>query len=422
MTNDKDRFNAVPPAATGLSALYHGDPGGSRLKSGLCPKALRAENAETPTRRHADNAGVVRPNAEQESCYNYQMVRKILHLDMDCFYAAIEVRDHPELAGKAVAVGGARDQRGVLTTCNYEARKFGVHSAMPTFKALQKCPQLIVMPTRFDVYRHESNVIRQILLKFSPRMEPLSLDEAFLDISQHPGEASAIAEIIRHLIFQKTSLTASAGVAPNKMLAKIASDWNKPNGQFEIREDQIDAFMVELPVRRLWGIGPKSAERLAKLGVHTCGDLQRYSRFQLFEEFGKFGPELYDLCRGIDTRPVEPDRIRKSLSSERTFSQDLTSPAQCEAKLPELFEDVMTDLRQSEYVDRVRTVFVKIRFADFSRTTVERAELPLTLESFITLLHEGLSRKTAHVRLLGLGVRFQEPALEPVQQLDLPWS
>jgi DNA polymerase-4 len=350
------------------------------------------------------------------------MVRKILHLDMDCFYAAIEVRDHPELAGKPVAVGGARDQRGVLTTCNYEARKFGVHSAMPTFKALQKCPQLIVMPTRFDVYRRESSVIRQILLKFSPRMEPLSLDEAFLDISQQTGEASAIAEIIRHLIFQKTSLTASAGVAPNKMLAKIASDWNKPNGQFEISEDQIDAFMVELPVRRLWGIGPKSAERLAKLGVHTCGDLQRYSRFQLFEQFGKFGPELYDLCRGIDARPVEPDRIRKSLSSERTYSQDLTSLAQCETKLPELFEDVMADLQQSEYVDRVRTVFVKIRFADFSRTTVERAELPLTLESFITLLREGLSRKTAHVRLLGLGVRFQEPALEPVQQLDLPWS
>jgi len=147
------------------------------------------------------------------------MARKILHLDMDCFYAAIEVRDHPELAGKPVAVGGARDQRGVLTTCNYEAREFGVHSAMPTFKALQKCPQLIVMPTRFDVYRRESNVIRQILLKFSPWMEPLSLDEAFLDLTRHPGEASAVAEIIRHLIFQKTGLTASAGVAPNKMLA-----------------------------------------------------------------------------------------------------------------------------------------------------------------------------------------------------------
>jgi DNA polymerase IV len=350
------------------------------------------------------------------------MARKILHLDMDCFYAAIEVRDHPELAGKPVAVGGARDQRGVLTTCNYEARKFGVHSAMPTFKALQKCPQLIVMPTRFDVYRRESSVIRQILLKFSPSMEPLSLDEAFLDLSEHPGEASAVAEIIRHLIFQKTGLTASAGVAPNKMLAKIASDWNKPNGQFEIKEEQIDAFMIELPVRRLWGIGPKSAERLAKLDVYTCGDLQRYSRFLLFEKFGKFGPELYDLCRGIDSRPVEADRIRKSLSSERTFSRDLTSLAQCEAKLPELFEDVMTDLQHSEYADRVRTIFVKVRFADFSRTTVERADLPLTLESFLTLLREGLSRKMAHVRLLGLGVRFQESVLQPVQQLDLPWS
>ena len=350
------------------------------------------------------------------------MARKILHLDMDCFYAAIEVRDHPELAGKPVAVGGARDQRGVLTTCNYEARKFGVHSAMPTFKALLKCPQLIVMPTRFDVYRRDSDVIRQILSKFSPWIEPLSLDEAFLDLSQHPGEASAVAEIIRHLIFQKTGLTASAGIAPNKMLAKIASDWNKPNGQFEIREDQIDAFMVELPVRRLWGIGPKSAERLAKLGIHTCGDLQRYSRFQLFEEFGKFGPELYALCRGIDSRPVEPDRIRKSLSTERTFSSDLKSLAQCEAKLPELFEDLMTDLQRSDYSDQVRTVFVKIRFADFSRTTVERAELPLSLESFLTLLRDGLSRKRAHVRLLGLGVRFHEPALQPVQQLDLPFG
>jgi DNA polymerase-4 len=350
------------------------------------------------------------------------MARKILHLDMDCFYAAIEVRDHPELAGKPVAVGGSRHQRGVLTTCNYEARKFGVHSAMPTFKALQKCPQLIVMPTRFNIYHRESNVIRQILLKFSPRMEPLSLDEAFLDLSQHPGEPAAVAEIIRSMILQKTGLTASAGIAPNKMLAKIASDWNKPNGQFEIKEDEIAAFMVELPVRRLWGIGPKSAERLAGLGVRTCGDLQRYTRFQLFEEFGKFGPELYELCRGIDSRPVEPDRVRKSLSSERTFSRDLTSLAQCETKLPELFEDVMSDLQRSDYADRVRTIFVKIRFADFTRTTVERAELPLTLESFLALLREGLSRKKADVRLLGLGVRFHEPTLEPIQQLDLPWS
>ena len=347
------------------------------------------------------------------------MPRKIVHLDMDCFYAAIEVRDHPELAGKPVAVGGARDRRGVLTTCNYEAREFGVRSAMPTFQALQKCPHLIVMPTRFEVYRRESARIREILLKFAPVIEPLSLDEAFLDLSDHPGETSATVAVIRQLIWQKTHLTASAGVAPNKMLAKIASDWKKPNGQFEIRSEDVSEFMVELPVRRLWGIGPKSAERLAELGVNTCGDLQRYSRVELIEQFGKFGLELFSLCRGIDDRPVTPDRIRKSLSSERTFPHDLTSLAQCEAKIPELFEEVMEDLKKSESTDQVKSAFIKIRFSDFTRTTVERAGLALTVENFQALLRQGLSRKSLNVRLLGLGVRFQEPDSEGATQLEL---
>jgi DNA polymerase-4 len=347
------------------------------------------------------------------------MPRKIVHFDMDCFYAAIEVRDHSELAGKPVAVGGARDRRGVLTTCNYEAREFGIRSAMPTFQALQKCPHLIVMPTRFDVYRRESTKIREILLKFSTIIEPLSLDEAFLDLSDHPGETSATVTVIRQLIWQKTRLTASAGIAPNKMLAKIASDWKKPNGQFEIRPEDVSEFMSELPVRRLWGIGPKSAERLAELGVNTCGDLQRYSRVELIEQFGKFGLELFSLCRGIDERPVEPDRIRKSLSSERTFPHDLTSLAQCEAKIPELFEEVMGDLKKNGATEQVKSAFIKIRFSDFTRTTVERAGLPLTVENFQTLLRQGLSRKSLNVRLLGLGVRFQEPNSEAEAQLEL---
>ena len=255
------------------------------------------------------------------------MRRVIIHLDMDCFYAAIEVRDRPELAGQPVAVGGARDQRGVLTTCNYEARKFGLRSAMPTFKALQRCPDLIVMPTRFEVYRRESAKIREILLRFTPLVEPLSLDEAFLDVSRHEGDPSALAQIIRQLIFQNTRLTASAGIAPNKMLAKIASDWNKPNGQFEIRPEDIAVFMQELPVQKLWGIGAKSAEKFARLGIRTCGDLQRCSRIQLHEWFGKFGLELYLLCRGDDRREVTPDRERESLSKQRTFRVDLTSVA-----------------------------------------------------------------------------------------------
>ncbi len=321
------------------------------------------------------------------------MRRNIIHLDMDCFYAAIEVRDRPELAGKPVAVGGARDQRGVLTTCNYEARKFGLRSAMPTFKALQRCPDLVVMPTRFEVYRRESAKIREILSRFTPLVEPLSLDEAFLDVSRHDGDPAALAQIIRQLIFQNTRLTASAGIAPNKMLAKIASDWNKPDGQFEIRPEDIPEFMLELPVQKLWGIGAKSAEKFARLGIRTCGELQQCSRIQLHEWFGKFGLELYLLCRGDDRREVTPDRERKSLSNERTFTIDLTSVAQCEARIPDLFEELIGDLKNSGGEGRVKAVFVKIRFADFARTTVERVGLPLEIESFPEVVARRLTAK-----------------------------
>ena len=181
--------------------------------------------------------------------------RAIIHLDMDCFYAAIEVRDQPSLKGKPVGVGGARDRRGVLTTCNYEAREFGVRSAMPTFMALQRCPNLIILPTRFDVYRKESAVIREILHRFTPLVEPLSLDEAYLDVTAHPGAPGPLAQVIRGLIFRKTKLTASAGIGPNKLVAKIASDLKKPNGQFEVKQEEVPEFMEKLPVRKLWGIG-----------------------------------------------------------------------------------------------------------------------------------------------------------------------
>ena len=229
--------------------------------------------------------------------------RAIIHLDMDCFYAAIEVRDRPELKGKPVGVGGARDRRGVLTTCNYEARKFGVRSAMPTFMALQRCPKLIILPTRFDVYRRESVAIRAILHRFSPLVEPLSLDEAYLDVTHHPGPPAALAQIIRRLIYQRTKLTASAGIGPNKLIAKIASDLNKPNGQCEVASEQVPEFIAGLPVRKLWGIGQVTERKLERLGVATCADLQRFSKADLCEHFGKFGLELFDQCRGIDERP-----------------------------------------------------------------------------------------------------------------------
>src|SRR3954464_9669238 len=303
--------------------------------------------------------------------------RAIIHLDMDCFYAAIEVRDRPELKGKPVGVGGARDRRGVLTTCNYEARKFGVRSGMPTVMALQRCPNLIILPTRLDVYRKESAAIREILYRFTPLVEPLSLDEAYLDVTEHSGAPAPLAQVIRGLIFRKTRLTASAGIGPNKLVAKIASDLKKPNGQVEVKPEEVPEFMAELPVRKLWGIGEVTGQKLDKLGIATCGDMQRLSRVSLHEHFGKFGIELYDLCRGIDDRPVEPDRERKSLSTEETFASDLETLAECEEKLPELFEELMADVAQKESTRVITKIFVKLKFADFTRTTVERAGLQL---------------------------------------------
>src|SRR2546422_4354130 len=344
--------------------------------------------------------------------------RAISHLDMDCFYAAIEVRDRPSLRGKPVGVGGARDRRGVLTTCNYEARKFGVRSAMPTFMALQRCPNLIVLPTRFDVYRRDAAIIRGILHRFTSVIEPLSLDEAYLDVSEHPGAPGPLAQVIRGTIFRKTKLTSSAGIGPNKLIAKIASEINKPNGQFEVTPEQVSEFMEKLPVRKIWGIGEKAEKKLEDLGVKTCGELQRFSRPDLVDLFGKFGVELYELCRGIDHRPVEPDRPRKSLSTEETFAVDLTTLEQCEEKLEELFQDLMADLAQKESTREITKIFVKLKFNDFTRTTAERAGLAPTLGDFRSLLSEAFARTGKAVRLIGLGVRFAEATPESAQ-LDL---
>ena len=210
-------------------------------------------------------------------------------------------------------------------------------------------------------------------------------------------------------------LTASAGIGPNKLIAKIASDLKKPNGQFEVKPEEVVAFMKELPVRKLWGIGEVTEQKLQKLGIVTCGDMQKLSRLALQEHFGKFGIELYDLCRGIDDRPVEPDRERKSLSTEETFSSDLETLAECEEKLPELFEELMADLAQKESTRTITKIFVKLKFSDFTRTTVERAGLQPSLEQFRSLLHEAFARTGKQVRLIGLGVRFASTEQDETQ-------
>jgi DNA polymerase-4 len=221
--------------------------------------------------------------------------------------------------------------------------------------------------------------------------------------------------VIRGTIFRKTKLTSSAGIGPNKLIAKIATEINKPNGQFEVTPEQVPGFMQNLPVRKIWGIGEKTERKLEELGVKICGELQRFSRPELVDLFGKFGVELYDLCRGIDHRPVEPDRPRKSLSTEETFAVDLTTAEQCEEKLEDLFQEVMADLAQKEATRSITKIFVKLKFNDFTRTTAERAGLAPTLQDFRSLLGEAFARTGKPVRLIGVGVRFAEPEPEQAQ-------
>jgi len=334
-------------------------------------------------------------------------MRKIIHLDMDCFYAAVEMREHPELAGQPIAVGGG-SRRGVVTTCNYEARKFGVRSAMPGFQARGRCPHLVFLPVRFDLYRTESAKIRQILLSYTPLMEPLSLDEAYLDVTHLDRYAWDIAKEIRARIFDETRLTGSAGIAPNKMLAKIASDWRKPNGQFAITPDQIDSFVRDLPVRKIWGIGPKSAEKFEHQGIRTCGDLQKFTQPELVRLHGKWGSELYRLCRGQDDRLVEPNRIRKSLSNECTFPNNLTTLGECQRELDQLVAELLGELRLKAADRLIHKAFVKVKFADFTRTTRECISSNPTRETYRTLLAEAFQRSPQPIRLLGSGVRFVE--------------
>lgn len=342
---------------------------------------------------------------------------------MDCFYAAIEVRDRPELRGEPVAVGGHSSRRGVLTTCNYPARAFGIHSAMPTFQALQRCPHLVVLPVRFDAYRHESRRIRAIFRDYTEAIEPLSLDEAYLDLSQHSRPAREIAEEIRKRIRHTTGLTASAGIAPNKMLAKIASDWRKPNGQYEIVPAAIPAFMQSLPVSKIWGVGKKAALRLRELGIETCGQLQQSTRLELQQHFGKFGSELYELSRGIDLRPVVSNRIRKSMSCERTYAADLHSLDDRQQHAAEIFHELAGDLARFKSDRPIAKLFVKCKYSDFTRSSIERSGLPFELGAFQDLLAESYQRRADPIRLLGLGVRFAEPEIHirSLQQLEFEW-
>ena len=299
-------------------------------------------------------------------------IRKIIHIDMDAFYASVEQRDNPALKGRPVAVGYPA-KRGVVAAASYEARRFGVRSAMPSTTAMLKCPELVFVPPRFEVYRAVSQQIRAIFTDYTPLVEPLSLDEAYLDVTDNLKSgvtAWELAKEIRKRIYDETELTASAGISYNKFLAKLASDHQKPNGQFAIMPDEGEVFVASLPVAKFHGVGPVTAAKMRALGIETGADLRRQTLDFLRSRFGKSGIGYYELARGQDDRPVQPDRERKSSGSETTFREDLTDPARIEAGVIAMADEVWTWCERAN--SRGRTVTVKIKWADFQISTRSR--------------------------------------------------
>lgn len=354
------------------------------------------------------------------------MNRKIIHVDMDCFYAAVEMREQPEFANLPLAVGGLSSGRGVLTTCNYLARQYGIRSAMPTHRALQLCPQLVLVPPRLSLYREVSRQVQAIFATYTQVIEPLSLDEAYLDVSACEachGSATLIAEQIRQDIYNCTGLTASAGVAPVKFLAKIASDLNKPNGLYVIKPEQISAFIETLALEKISGVGKVSIEKLHHHGLYTGGDIRRAKRDKLQTLFGKFGEMLWLRCQGIDERAVSNDRKRKSVAVERTFAQDERDKSlvveRLLALLPELRRRSEQHLRQA----KMNKLGVKVKFADFQQTTKEQQCQQIDESTLVELFHQAFARgKGKAVRLVGLHIGLAYEQQTESAQLSLPFS
>lgn len=310
-------------------------------------------------------------HTSMEQSPTHTRLRKIIHLDMDAFYASVEQRDNPEYQGKAIAVGGLPEGRGgVVATCSYEARKFGVRSAMPSKKALQLCPNLIFIRPRFDVYKTVSRQVREIFHRYTDIIEPLSLDEAYLDVTEDKqgiGSAIEIATLIKNAIKEELHLTASAGVSVNKFVAKVASDLQKPDGLTFIGPSKVEAFVEALAVEKFYGVGKVTAEKMKGMRIHTGADLKKLSEAELVGHFGKVGRFYYRIVRGIDNRPVEANQETKSISAEDTFPQDLTTVEEMNKELDKLA--VVVNRRLVEQGLKGRTVTLKIKYSDFKLVT-----------------------------------------------------
>ena len=352
-------------------------------------------------------------------------MRKIIHIDMDAFYASVEQRDDPSLRGRPVAVGYAA-KRGVVAAASYEARKFGVRSAMPSSTAMRNCPELTFVPPRFDVYRAVSREIHAIFADYTPLIEPLSLDEAYLDVTDNLRAiptASATASEVRARIFEKTGLTASAGVSYNKFLAKLASDHRKPNGQFVVTPAMGAAFVETLLIGKFHGVGPVTADKMNRLGILTGADLRKQSLTFLQQHFGKSGPWYHAIANGEDDRPVVPNRPRKSSGSETTFANDLTDPAGIEAGVVAMADQVWAWCEKANAFGR--TVTVKIKYADFRQATRSQS-LSAQITSAVVLRRVSLDLVRTifpplqGVRLVGVAVsNFGDNQVAALEQLDL---
>nr|WP_314266423.1 DNA polymerase IV [uncultured Moellerella sp.] len=351
-------------------------------------------------------------------------MRKIIHVDMDCFFAAIEMRDNPALRNIPIAVGGSADHRGVISTANYAARRFGVRSAMATGMAMRLCPQLTVVAGRMALYKETSQQIRSIFARYTDLIEPLSLDEAYLDVtdSEHCyGSATLMAQQIRQQIFDELELTASAGIAPIKFLAKIASDINKPNGQYVITPDEIAPFVAKLPLRKIPGVGKVTAQRLSDMGLETCADVQAYEQLMLSKKLGKFGQVLWARSHGIDERLVNPDCLRKSVGVERTLSQDIHQWNDCLELIERLYAELAVRLAKIQPDLRIARQGIKMKFDDFQQTTQEHIYPLLDKTDLIEVAQQvwHKRREGRGVRLVGLHVSLQNPQLERQLLLSL---
>jgi DNA polymerase-4 len=345
--------------------------------------------------------------------------KKIIHIDMDCFFAAVEMRDNPELKRRAIAVGGSERQRGVISTCNYEARKFGVRSAMATATAKKLCPNLVLVPGRMEVYKQVSQQIRAIFERYTSLIEPLSLDEAFLDVTDSPhchGSATLIAQAIRNDIATELQLTASAGIAPIKFLAKVASDINKPDGQCVITPNQVQAFIDPLPLEKIPGVGKVALAKLHAAGLYTCLDIRRNNYRELLRQFGRLGGSLWKKSHGIDEREVIPHRERKSVGVETTLTENITTYDQCWALIEHtLYPNLIRRFAAYKDSRTIQKIGMKVKFADFKQTTIEQTHTVLELDFFRHLLVDVIERQHGReIRLLGLSIGL-EPEIKNKQ-------